>query len=303
MNKSVWKKIGWFFVSVLPAFLSLVLQYGIAIIFMVVTIMMVGVQNADTGLPYEEMTNIAMGQYLDSMEYVILAYQVLGVLVFGLWYYLAYGKKKRPVDAEKAGVKGIAVIVLAGLLLQICISGALGIVDMLFPSILQRYIELMEAAGITEMTPIVFIATVILAPIGEEALCRGIIFRLAGKVSGKFWAANCIQALAFGIIHGNLVQGIYAFFLGLVFGYIYGKYHNIWCCMLIHAVVNFASNYVDILWNRLPESYMLPLVAAICIIGFVFLILCYKLLGRIKPVQTSEAKAVVPGETVEGLNQ
>lgn len=294
MNKSVWGKIGWFFVAILPGFLSLALQLGIAMVIMVFMSFIVGFQNADAGLSQNELMEMASEQYLNSVGSVVLLYQIVGVAVFGLWYYLAYGRKKRPQNTEKAGIKGIVIIVLAGILLQIFISGALGVLDMLFPKLLQGYFEMMETAGVGEMTPLIFIATVILAPIGEEVLCRGIIFRLAGRVSSRFWVANCIQALAFGIIHANLVQGTYAFFLGLILGYVYGKYRNIWLCMLLHASVNFSSNFMDAMWGLLPESYLLQLVAAISIISLALLILFYKILGKIKPVEMPEANISVP---------
>lgn len=293
MKKSIWGKIGWFFVAILPGFLSLALQFGIAMVIMVFIGFIVGVQNADAGLSQNELMALVSEQYMNSVGSVVLVYQVVGASVFGLWYYLAYGKKKRPQNTEKAGIKGIVILVLAGILLQIFISGALGVLDMLFPNMLQGYFEMMETVGIGEMTPLMFIATVILAPIGEEVLCRGIIFRLAGRVSSRFWVANCIQALAFGIIHANLVQGAYAFFLGLILGYVYGKYRNIWLCMLLHASVNFSSNFIDVIWGLLPESHMLPLVAIISILSLALLILFYRILGKIKPVEMSEANMSV----------
>lgn len=299
MKKSIWGKIGWFFVAVLPAFLSLALQFGAAIVIMFCISIAVGFQNADAGLSQNELMQLVSEQYMNSVGSVVLVYQVIGLVVFGLWYYLAYGKKKRPQNTEKAGIKGIVIIVLAGMLLQIFISGALGVLDMLFPNLLQGYLELMETVGIGEMTPVVFIATVILAPMGEEVLCRGIIFRLAGRVSTKFWVVNCIQALAFGVIHANLVQGTYAFFLGLILGYVYGKYHNIWLCMLLHGAVNLSSNFVDIVWGALPETYMLPLVALISFLSLALLILFYRLLGKIKPVEMSEAKLPVEGADIQ----
>lgn len=163
---------------------------------------------------------------------------------------------------------------------------------------MKSYIELMETAGLLEMNLIAFVAAGIMAPIGEEILCRGIMLRLAGKVSSKFWVANCIQALAFGIIHANLVQGTYAFLLGLVLGYIYGKYRNIWLCMLLHASVNISSNFVPYLWNVLPEQNTFLFVGLICAGSLAFIVLIYLLLGKIKPLDESSGKSI---GAVEGL--
>lgn len=290
MKKSIWGKLGWFFVALSPAALSLAMQLGIGMVVMFVMAVMVGFQNADGNLTSEAMMQMAMEQYMDNAIAVVALYHIIGILVFGLWYYFAYGKKKRPVNAEKAGVKGIVIIVFMGVLLQFLVSGILGILMETFPKMFESYLQLMENAGFTEMTVMAFVSTVIMAPIGEELLCRGIIMRLAEKVSVKFWIINCIQALAFGIIHANLVQGTYAFLLALVLGYIYKKYHNIWLCMLLHAVINFCSNYVDAFYQAVCGKALAP-VAILCVVFAVLLVVCFKLLGKIKPLKTENMMA------------
>lgn len=283
------KKTGWFIVSMLPAVLSLLLQFGcgFAVIFVLIFFSAFKAQGNGTAA-YDDMMQIAYNSYLENAIYVVILYHIIGIMVFGLWYYLAYGKKKRPDYAEKPDGKKLAAIVFLGICIQVLISGALSLIDLLNPKLLQRYMELLETAGISEFTLAAFIATVILAPVGEELLCRGIIFRLAGKVSKRFWIANSIQALAFGIIHGNLVQGTYAFFIGLVLGYIYGKYQNIWICMLLHSVINLISNFIDYYFQLFPEGYEIPVLFANVIISLLLMIFCLKFLGKRKVQQNQE---------------
>ena len=57
--------------------------------------------------------------------------------------------------------------------------------------------------------------TIILAPVGEELVFRGLTYRFARKAL-PFWGANILQAALFGVMHLNLFQGLYAFFLGTV---------------------------------------------------------------------------------------
>ena len=122
------------------------------------------------------------------------------------------------------------------------------------PGALEEYNELMEMAGITEFTALTIVSTAILAPLSEELACRGVIYRLAGKISPKFWVANIVQALAFGILHGNLVQGAYAFALGIILGMLYGKFQDIWLCMLLHASMNFSGILVEPFFSLFPED-------------------------------------------------
>lgn len=284
MKKSIWGKIGWFLVAQSVGIMSLCMQLCCGIVVMMVIAVMVGMTYDGPVNDTNQLMQIVQTRYLENAMIGVVFYHILGILVFGLWYYFAYGKKKRPEKAEKPGIKGISMICVVGVLLQILISGLLGVLMEIFPQAFESYFELMEAAGIMEVTFLSIFATVILAPIGEELLCRGVIMRLAHKVSMKFWVINCIQALAFGIIHGNLVQGTYAFFLGLVLGYVYQKYHNIWMCMLLHAVINLSSQFADWFFELVTGKQILP-TSIVCVAAAVLLMISFKVMGKIRLIE------------------
>ena len=50
-----------------------------------------------------------------------------------------------------------------------------------------------------------------------------------------------ITILFFGILHMNLVQGIYAFAVGLVLGYVAGKCRTVFLPILLHLCFNIAG--------------------------------------------------------------
>ncbi|HUR58448.1 MAG TPA: glutamate-5-semialdehyde dehydrogenase [Opitutaceae bacterium] len=78
---------------------------------------------------------------------------------------------------------------------------------------------------------------VIIAPLTEEFLFRGLILRgLIGR--WKPWAAIVISALLFALIHLNPAQMPVAFLLGLVLGWIYVHTRSLGLCMIGHAVNN-----------------------------------------------------------------
>lgn len=231
----------------------------------VIITMIVTVQEADSGLGMAELTNLAAGRVMDNMIPILIVSQLVLLLVFGLWYYFAYGRKKRPEGTPKPLPLQILLIVATGIGAQFFISSILTIIGNLAPWMLESYNELMEQAGIFEGTALTLLSTVVLAPLSEELVCRGVILRLAGKVSPKFWVANVIQAVGFGILHGNLVQGIYAFALGLVLGAVYGRFRNIWLCMLLHGVMNASSLLVEPVYAALPGGLEQPSTVA-CIL-------------------------------------
>lgn len=73
----------------------------------------------------------------------------------------------------------------------------------------------------------------ICAPIIEEIICRGILLAgLLNKYSSKI--AIFISALLFALMHANLKQGINAFLLGLLLGYLYYKTKSVYITMFAH---------------------------------------------------------------------
>lgn len=103
----------------------------------------------------------------------------------------------------------------------------------------------MESTGINSgLTVSMFFYSILLAPIGEELLFRGVTMHQAKRVF-PFWAANIMQALLFGLFHMNMIQGIYAFFLGMVLGYICEKGGSIYQSILFHMMFNFWGTIIS----------------------------------------------------------
>lgn len=87
-----------------------------------------------------------------------------------------------------------------------------------------------------------FIATAVLAPLVEELLFRKLLIDRMSAYGEKL--AVFISGLAFGLFHGNFSQFFYAFFLGLLFGYVYVKTRNVWYTITMHATINLISGVV-----------------------------------------------------------
>lgn len=77
----------------------------------------------------------------------------------------------------------------------------------------------------------------ILAPLVEEVIFRGGIFRLLRKKLSFLWGA-VLSSLLFGIYHGNLVQFIYATLLGMLLAYVYEKYGSLKAPIVAHVAAN-----------------------------------------------------------------
>lgn len=114
-------------------------------------------------------------------------------------------------------------------------------------------------------------ASVVTAPILEELLVRGILYRNLKKVLQNPYAAIVCASLLFGILHGNLVQGLFAFLIGLYLNWVYEAEGSLPPAILAHAAVNASTIFLE----RMPEWQnalygSLPLylaVTAVCLLA------------------------------------
>ena len=86
------------------------------------------------------------------------------------------------------------------------------------------------------------IALVIVAPLTEELLCRGLI--LSGFLR-RYSARKAVlaSALLFAAVHLNPYQFFSAFVLGVLMGWVFLKTRSLWPCIYAHALNN-ASGFV-----------------------------------------------------------
>lgn len=87
------------------------------------------------------------------------------------------------------------------------------------------------------------LAIVVLAPIFEELLFRGVILRGFLKNYGPMTSV-IMTAVLFGVFHFNPIQSITAAILGLALGWMFIKTGSLWVCMLFHALYNGFSTLI-----------------------------------------------------------
>lgn len=89
-----------------------------------------------------------------------------------------------------------------------------------------------------------FITAVIMAPILEEIVFRGIIQKGMINNGVKPWVAILIASLVFGLVHGNPWQFVGAVLLGIVLGLVYHKTQSLLLPMLLHGFNNLCSTII-----------------------------------------------------------
>ncbi|MDE7205836.1 MAG: CPBP family intramembrane metalloprotease, partial [Lachnospiraceae bacterium] len=108
------------------------------------------------------------------------------------------------------------------------------------------------------------LAAVLLAPISEECIMRGMIF-LNLKKYFSAPAAIVIQAVIFGIFHMNWVQGIYVIPVGLALGFLAEKSKSVLPCIYMHMLNNFMSIVLALLPEFCQTNLFCVVVAAVCL--------------------------------------
>lgn len=164
----------------------------------------------------------------------------------------------------------LAMIVLLGISVQFFSSCILTTVLNLMPSVAEEYMNNLSA--ILEITPRMLLQVCLIAPIIEELFFRGLIFSLMSKLL-PFIFANVVQAIVFGIYHGNVVQAVYAFILGMFIGYILFITGSIVYTIVLHMSINLTGMFID---RIVPMDEALIVRMVIMIISFVIIYLLVK---------------------------
>lgn len=230
--------------------------------------------------------------YDNGLQVVVVASQLLAVAVFLPWWRRvrrgSFGERRKAMARNAVPVaRTAAALLLVGFAAQFFVSGLLGFVELLFPEMMAEYAELMEDAAVGVFAMLQMVSTAILAPINEEIVCRGVMLEYALRavspgwesrdrarrlpVSARaFWIANILQALAFGVLHMNIIQGGYAFALGVLQGWVFWRTGRLGYAMLLHFALNASSYLVEPLapaLNALPPLVVFVFFAVMLIAG------------------------------------
>lgn len=198
-----------------------------------------------------------------------LIYVVPGA-VFITWYYFAFVEKRGIRETLYSHTQRLSPacfgwIVLLGFAVQHVISLLMAVIYAIMPSAMDQYTEMIDSSGISQYSILWAVSTLILPPIVEEIIFRGLILQYLGRAGARFLVANLIQAVLFGVFHMNFVQGIYTALLGFLLGWLAYRYDSILVPMVLHAIFNlFGTVLVDL------ESRFLPdIVLTLIILGSV----------------------------------
>lgn len=151
-------------------------------------------------------------------------------------------RMKKGTEKRKISFLELFLVILCSMFLSRAVNYLLGLT--MLPRYFTGYETISEEIFTSSLISQVA-ASVISAPLLEETLMRGVIYSRLKRYSGSVKLSIVGSAFIFGIFHGNVVQGVYAFFLGLLFAWVYEAYDSLLPAFAAHIAANAASVFLN----------------------------------------------------------
>lgn len=220
----------------------------------------------------EQLVEYANNFYFSNMG-IDLAARAVFTLLFLLVFFLIRKKKvTEELDIRKTSGKKMIAAALGALFVIFFVNNVMGL---LVPEDSLEAFE--EASSALYAYPLwqAILANVILVPILEEVIFRGLLFSRLLKAMPSVVVA-LITSIIFSLMHGQIVWMIFAFVVGMLLSFVRIKSGSITPTILMHVMINGYATLVsyEILTFSSPVVIIaLMVVGAVSLVGCVLLML------------------------------
>ena len=223
--------------------------------------------------------NLAIGQFLGFFIQLFyqfsqrplfgnseIAYYLLNMAAYALTFTIAFGAYLLLLRMPWKAAFPFRPVPAGTVLLSIPVSFALSVIGSILSAILSLLFSVtgfqpvasdvtvpMTAPGLV----LYFILLAVLPPIFEEIAFRGILMQSLRRFGDSF--ALLVSSLLFGLFHLNMIQGPYAFLLGLWFGYLVLRTGSLRISMVLHACINFSAAVMSVLTAGASEQTLVAI--------------------------------------------
>ena len=232
--KNLWKSIGKAALYFLVYFLMQAAVSGVYSV-MITTKLTVEMMGADGSIDMELLTAKVMDVVMPQAMTLTLISSILTLLILGLVFLIRKKNFLEETSIRSMPVSGIVPVALAAVGFNIVVSKLLQIIP--FPeNWIESYQQNSSMIGAGNMA-VAWIATVIVAPILEEIVFRGLIYtRLKQGMAAV--AAAVIASLLFALSHGTIVWGIYTFLLSMILIWTFERFQSLTANICFHFFFN-----------------------------------------------------------------
>lgn len=285
-NKNTVKNV---IMTFLPIFLFMVIEVIVSLVDTI--IVFISLLNSDETLKVGENHSTIMTQTLNqpiNVANMALAKFIIAGIVFALMYQkLIILPSNSNLNIRKHAKSNIICLrtiflIISGYLCQTMVSSILSLCREHFVKQFAEYDKLSIPITGAGKSINMMICVILLAPIAEELLFRGLIQNYA-KQYLSINIAIVFQALIFSVYHGNIIQGIYALIFGILLGFICQQSNSIIPGIILHISIN-ASLYL------VPASFTIDttnsiITLIISVVVLVLISLMYRIISRLNKKQ------------------
>ena len=214
-------------------------------------------------------------QLMDAIMSEAMAMTLIsGVIVLLLfWLVFLIRKKKffKEVCIRPIPVKGILPVAL----LAACFNLITSVVISYIPwpeSWMESY---MANSSVIDNSIMAWITAVIMAPVLEEIVFRGLMYTRLKKGLPVI-AAAIITSLTFGVVHGTIIWAIYTFIFSLVLIWVFERFQSLAACILLHMAYNLSGMALSLI----PEDAGV-VVIILLVVSIVVAVLMYKQIVKV----------------------
>lgn len=191
----------------------------------------------------QELMENAMS-YAGDMFKILMEYQVeiaaFGALLTIPYSFIQFRKDKIDVATQRKHNNNIVSYIKVAVLAVIACIGLNSIALMMNLAMIDERYQASSDVMYSAPFGIQIICLGIIIPVAEELMFRGVVYKRFRQYA-TFARAAVFSTLMFSLAHGNMVQMMYAFAIGMLLTYVYDKYDSFVAPVCLHVVVNITS--------------------------------------------------------------
>lgn len=194
---------------------------------------------------------------MNNMNWLALISGLLTLFILWLVFLIRRKKIFQEVGLHKFNKRKVLPLILLGGATAFFVSCVLSLLP-LPESLMESYMESSQGL-LSGSLAVMILSTVIVAPIVEEVVFRGLILSRLKK-SMNVWVAIVISSLLFALMHGQLLWSTYTFFLGMLLVIIAERLNTIGASIILHMAFNLVGVFGEkinmVNWQMLIVAVM-----------------------------------------------
>lgn len=186
-------------------------------------------------LIYYLIVNAAVLMFGNSLDVVKLTSLCGGLLLIVMWLLYTGDRRKAAVKPASAAWWKYAAAAILGIVSNRVFSSAMS-----FFAVTEQFSNTAQESLLEGSLLIQVIGIGIIVPVMEEFLFRGLVYQRLKKYL-PWQAAALLGAALFALYHGNMIQIIFAFPMGLIIIFLYEKWESLGIPVAFHIASNLST--------------------------------------------------------------